>query len=279
MGGVGRPGGNLSIRLGLIGAAETLDLISGEGSAATEFESSESERAEFDPLQLHHLMTDSSEESADFPVFPFAKDDFEQGGLSDHAKFANGVDFESPLLKTMAGPEAFKFLPSRRPGNENPVDLANPETGVGEFLREETIVGHDDKSLTVLIESADCEQTFGDRWEQINQAEATCRIIIGTEIPGWLVDGEVDFFFQFEALSVEMNFLLVGIDFDSESGDDDAIDFDSPGNDHLFASPARAATCSGEYSLEANQARVGRRRIIQSRSAIRCRLVGRRFSE
>lgn len=263
----------LLFRLVLVGATETQDFVASEESAATELERSESERTELDPLQLHHLMPDSGEESADLAVLPFAEDDFEQGGLSDRAEFANGINLEFSLVKLMSRAETLKFLTGRRSRDENAIDLANPETGMGELLGEETIIGDDDESLTALVEPADCKQAFGYGREDIDHAESTGGIVVGTEVSGGFIDGEIDFLFQFQSFPVELNLLGVGIDFDTESGDDFAIDFDSSGDDHLFASPAGTATCSGEYSLEANQAGVGSGNILARGS----RLIGSRF--
>lgn len=213
-------------------------------------QASQSQRSIADAFELHDLMTDAGEESADFPVLTFGHRDFDPGAALLLFDGDNVMHAEPSLGEVQA---AFQFIENLAGGITRDlcaVESKDAIAGMGESLRQVAIVGDDQQAGGIFVESSDGEQAGAIAGKQVEDAAATFGIVSGAEETGGLVEHEVFLPLNLQPLPIERDGLTPGFDCGAKLSDRLAVDRDASGSDQLFAFPARAQSRLSEETLQ-----------------------------
>jgi hypothetical protein len=168
-------------------------------------DAADANRSETNPFELHHFVADTSKQTSDFPILPFGHRDLDPGALTGFLDRLDSVHPEFAFREEEPLFECFEGLPSRLASHLGLVIPIDPVLGVCEFLGKIAVIGHDQQSGGIFIESADCEQPRSEIREQIDHSPPALRIAVSAEEAGWLVQHVVFLPFHPERFTIERN--------------------------------------------------------------------------
>ncbi len=122
------------------------------------------------------------------------------------------MDLENPFVEPHA---AHEFVGETGFGNtrhQHVIHLRDGVPRVRQPLGQIAIVGDDQQSLTILIQTTDAEQPPVMVRKQLDHALAALRIGVGAQIPAGLVQQEVGPSSRLELLAIEPDIVLVRVD-------------------------------------------------------------------
>ncbi len=184
-------------------SSEQVDLTSGQRPELTGGQPLDRDRADGDPGQGHHLVTQFGQHPTDLAILPFGEDEFEDGrlaSLTDHLD-PLGPDF-SLGQPDPVGQLAQDFTLGRA-GDDDSIEFLDTKFRVGELVGEFAVVRQKQKPDTHLVEPADGVDALGDLGQEIENAGATGWVVVGGDVALGLVDREIDGTLDLDLLAVE----------------------------------------------------------------------------
>ena len=197
----------------------------------------EADRADRDPGEPFHLQMKVSRHAADFAVFAFAEDEVVMSrtpGWADGSGFedVSGVrDSRSGQLPDGVGGEF------RREADT--IGLFHFIPRMGEFRHEIAVVGKEDKSFAVLVETSGGDQPGLFRLrDQIDRFAGCMTVFERADIAARLVEHDIQFFSWGGDDSALIFHSVAGHDPHGAAIGRDAVDGNRSGGDHCFGPAA-----------------------------------------
>ena len=102
--------------------AKRLEFVRSQPPVFTDFQSAQSKRAEGDPFETHHLVSDPGHQPTDLPVAPLSEFQFQEGALASSLQSSGGVHLEEAFREMESVPKCLETGTGRNPGDLDPVD-------------------------------------------------------------------------------------------------------------------------------------------------------------
>lgn len=172
------------------------------------------------------FMTDPGEHPANFPVAAFGKCNLQPTSVGSTLKeFGFGC-----LCQSLGDIDTF-LKPTKFCGGGNTDDLdvilfLHPVPWVSQLVGQVTIIGNKDQAFTRLIEPPDVVNAFVG-FDQVDDAGTSSGVFARRKDTRRFVEDEILKALDHQLLSIDIDLLLLRIDFRSKRHDDLAIDFDT----------------------------------------------------
>ncbi len=233
-------------------ASQFLNFPRQQFSMPSRAESAKLQRAEADSFQSQHLVPGTSHQSANLAVLTFLKFEFEDHAATFAAMHMNASEPE----KAVGEVHAFSKLPKSFRGR-NACDLTSIASNhfklrMRQMLREIAIVGDQQQTFGVLIESTDGKQSLILNRHKIHSSRTTLWIAVRAENALGLVDQKVSKPRRTKSLHIEPNVVLLRINGSCRIKHDFAIDGDSSRANVLFAVTTRIDSGHRQKLLQAD---------------------------
>ncbi len=205
-------------------------------------EASRSHGANRDSIQAHHLVTELREHPPDLAVLPFRQGHLDHGGVPLVPVLATDESCCSrpgfPFGKPDTLNKAVQYFGPRLPSDEDLVDLFDAKFGMGQPIREVTIVGQQDQPRALLVESSNRVDPLRKIGDQVNHPRTSGWVVISCEVALRFVDREVDGPLAPNTFAIDRNLSSFWVRFGCEVTDGLAIDRDSPLENKFFNRPS-----------------------------------------
>jgi len=130
------------------------------------------------------------------------------------------------------------------------IDLGHPGYGTEKRVDHVAIIGRQQSTTGVVIETADGHDTLRDPSEHVGDRRPTLGVIEGGHHLTRLVNEIVDRLLRHEPFSVDFDAVLVRIDLGAQLGHDAPIDAYPPRQDELLGSAPRGHPCTSQHLLK-----------------------------
>src|SRR5207245_526904 len=125
-------------------------------------------------------------------------------------------------------------------------------TGMRQAQTKLPVIGQEKQSLTVVVEPAHRVKTAPFLGQQITHSASIRRVAAGTEATARLVQGDVEFAFDFDRRAVHRDAVARRVHLRSQYLYDLAVDRDVPGQDEFLAGTTRSDAGFRKEFLQAN---------------------------
>lgn len=177
------------------------------------------------------------QQAADFSVFSFIQDDFQNGGLFQASAASNPFRPGPAFRKPHSNCELSEDVRAGVSRHHHFVDFLDTEPWVGQALGQGAVIGDDHQAFTLFVESSHREHSLAG-WDQVDYASAAARIPVRRKNASRLVDEEIFLATNLDSFSVNKDLLLTGIYLGSKLDDRFSINFDTPICNQGFTVPA-----------------------------------------
>ena len=209
------------------------------------------DRADGDPGQGHHLVSESRHHPADLAVLPFGEHHFHDAGLSlaPHHLHPLGPDLSFGQPDPLG--ELVEHLARGFTGDDHAVDLLDPEPRVGQAVGKLAVVGQQHQAGALFVESPDGVDPLRNLREQIDDLGLARRVAVRTDIALGLIHGEINVPLLVNPLPVHRDLLRPRVNPDAKFSNDLVVHRDPALEDHFLTPSTRPDPRMGEDFLEA----------------------------
>ena len=218
------------------------ELFSLDGRQLSRFSKSEfaqANRSESDSLQMHDFMSYTSEQTTNLAIFALAELDFQDCAFALLLDFFRVMNFELSFFEEQSFAEFLIDFAIWFSRNQHSVCSENAISRVLQTLGQIAVVGDEEESFRVLVEPTDSKQMRAVAGDQIDGETSPTRIAMSAEHTFGFIQDVISFGFELDDFGINANFVLFGIDFESEFGHEFTIDFHASLDDQLLALTAR----------------------------------------
>jgi len=212
--------------------------------------------SEGNTLQLDHLVTDSSQQPANFAIATFLQFQLKHSAASLMLDDSHSAKPEKALGKVHAFTELGENFRGRPAGNVAAVSSDNFKPRVCQSLSQIAIVGYQQQSGRILVQTADGEQSLVGHGNEIDRARSSVGVTVCAEDSAGLVQEEVAEAGQPQPFSVQPHITGLGMHRASRVRDNFAIDRDATIANVLFTVPSRIHTGHREKLLQSHDSRI-----------------------
>ncbi len=195
-------------------------------------------------------MPDPGKQPPHLAVLAFRDHDFQQCAVAVRLDPPHLANAELPFREEDSVLQLLEQLLGRMAGDQHAVDALDLEPRMSQTVGQFAVIGDQQQTFGVLVQPSHRKQPGFHRRQQIDYARPACGIGVGAETAFRLVQQEVFLRVNLQPLTVDRNFLRVGIDAHAQAVRDLAIDRDSPRRDVFLTMSARAKSCSSQHFLQ-----------------------------
>jgi hypothetical protein len=192
----------------------------------------------------------------DLAVLAVIQTNLEKRAVPFRSDAANPLQVKPPFVKEHAFLEGDDGLRRRPTGNLDRIGPPDLESRMGQAVGQFAVVRDEDQSFAALVESADRKQPQLFARNEIDGARPARGIRVRAQNAAGLIEQEVARRLSSNGFAVDGDMLAIRFDARSEIANDFAVDADSPRDNILFATSARAKARGGEKPLQPNAARL-----------------------
>src|SRR5580693_8552463 len=223
----------------------------GQLARGARLERAEPDRADVGADQPADRVPGRGQHPAHYVLSALVQGDLHQRAGARPVDHAEPVGRGDPVVELDAGRKAAPEVLRHRTGHVGQVGLGDLEAGVGEPVRQLTVVGEQHQALGVVVQPADMEEPLGLVAEEVRDGPPAARVRHRRQHLGRLVEGQVDQArLGRDALAVDPDHLGLRVDPGAEPAHRLAVDLNPAGADHLLAVPATAESGLGQDFLQ-----------------------------
>ena len=211
-------------------------------------------RTEGDAFKFDDLVAHTSEQAANFSIATFLQLQFQNSTASLVLDDSHTPKLEEALGKIHAFAELRQYFRCRPAGDMTAISSYDFKPRVSQSLSQIAVVGHQQQSGCILVQTADGEESLVGHRNQVDRSRSPVRISVGAQDAARFVQQKIAEPRQSQTLGIQTHITGLGVYGSSRVGDHFTVDCHSPVTNVLLAVASRVDSGHCEKLLQPHDA-------------------------